>query len=938
MVDRLHGPVGPSGLRGRARECALLEDVVAAVRRGDSRSLVLRGEAGIGKTALLEHLIASASASGLTVVQAVGVESEMELAYAGLHQLCGPLIDRVETLPAPQRQAMETVFGRRAGGAPDRFLVGLAVLNLFAAVAEERPLLCVVDDAQWLDQSSALTLAFVARRLLAEPVGIVFGTRAPGEALRHMPELEVAGVRNGDARALLSSAVPFRLDERVRDRIVAETRGNPLALLELPRGLTAAELAGGFGLVAGHALSGRIEESFARRLDAVSDGARRLLLVAAAEPLGDPLLLWRAAERLGIEPAEAEATQRDELLMIAERVTFRHPLVRSAVYRSAAVDDRRAVHLALAQATDREVDPDRRAWHLAAAAAGPDEDVASELEHSAGRAQARGGLAAAAALLQRAVAVTGDPARRADRALAAADASLQAGGFDVASQLLATAEVGPLDELQQARLELLQGRMALLSTFGSDAPPLLLKAAQRLERLDVELARDTYLDAWGAALLAGHLSPPGGLLDVSRAARSAPRPDGVARASDLLLDGLATVIADGPAAAAPLLAEATRRFADDRFPTEASLRWGWLSVVPTYVLWDEQSTYAICLRQLEAVRHAGGLARLPLDLATLALLAVRCGDFAGAEEAIAEADALAEATGVGMGARSAMTLAAFRGHDAEARALIDSVGREASAAGQGIVLELTEWLHAVLCNGLGRYRETIAAARHTSGDGPDERYVQRTFQLGAVGAWTAVELLEAATRSVDPQLARIALERIDAATAFAGTDSALGILARSRALVAEGDGAERLYREAIERLGRTRLRPELARAHLLYGEWLRRERRRVDAREQLRTAHEMLVAIGMEAFAERARKELQACGEKVRRRTVETRDDLTAQERQIARLARDGLSNPEIGDRLFLSPRTVEWHLHNVFTKLGIRSRHELPESLAGPGSRLVPA
>src|SRR5215204_1181819 len=404
MGGRSREPAGRAGLRGRGSECALLDELVAAIRRGESQSLVLRGEAGIGKTALLEYLIDSAPDA--TIVRAVGVQSDMELPYAALHQLCGPLLDRLQALPAPQRRAMEIVFGVTAGEAPDRFLVGLAVLSLFSEVAEQRPLLCVVDDAQWLDQASALTLAFVARRLLAEPVAIIFAAREPGEELQHVSELEVFGVHDSDARALLSSAVRFKLDERVRDRIIAETRGNPLALLELPRGLTARQLAGGFGLLGAQALTGRIEESFVRRLEPLADDARRLLLLAAAEPVGDPLLLWRAAERLGLRPEAAEAAEADELLAIGERVTFRHPLVRSAVYRSSAAEDRRAVHLALAEATDREVDPDSRAWHLAAAAAAPDEQVAVELERSAGRAQARGGLAAAAAFLERSVALT----------------------------------------------------------------------------------------------------------------------------------------------------------------------------------------------------------------------------------------------------------------------------------------------------------------------------------------------------------------------------------------------------------------------------------------------------------------------------------------------------------------------------------------------------
>jgi DNA-binding CsgD family transcriptional regulator len=922
IENRLREPRRHAGLRGRASECALLDDLLAALRRGESRSLVLRGEAGIGKTALLRHLVASAS--DLTVVEAPGVESEMELAYASLHQLCSPLLHLLARIPDPQSDALRTVFGLILPAVPDRFLVGLATLSLFSAAAEERPLLCVVDDAQWLDRASALTLGFVVRRLVADRVGVVFGAREPGVEIRDVTQLEVDGLPSADARALLDSALPGKLDERIRDRTVAETRGNPLALLELPRGLTPTELAGGLGLQLAQPLSGRLEQSFVRRVETLSDEARLVLLVAAAEPTGDPLLLLRACQQLGIGFAAVDA-ETDGLLKIGERVTFRHPLVRSAVYRSATIQQRRTVHLALATATDRTADPDRRAWHLAAAAPQPDEEVALELERSAGRAQARGGFAAASAFLQRAVALTSDPRRRVDRALAAAEANLQAGQFDAARSLVSTAETAALGEAERARVELLHGQLALFSTLGSQAPPLLLKAARRLERVDARLARDTYLDAWGAALLSGRLTTRVGLLEVSRAARSAPRPTGPPRPSDLLLDSLSTLITDGRTAAAPLLEEATRTFAEDPGATEASRRWGWLTVVPTYALWDEKSAYAICVGQLDAVRDAGALARLQLELATFDLLAVRCGDFDSAEAAIEEADALSRATGAGMASASAMRLAAFRGSE-EAWALIESVRQEAYAAGQGVIVELTEWLLAVLYNGVGRYREAVDAARTAAEVHPGEVFVS---------AWTAMELLEAAIRSDNPQVAGIAFERIFAATAFSRTDSAQGVLARSRALLAEGEVAERWYRDAIERLSRSLLRPELARAHLLYGEWLRRENRRVDAREQLRTAYDQLTAIGMQAFAERARVELQATGESVRKRTVETRDDLTAQERQIAKLARAGLSNPDIGARLFLSPRTVEWHLHNVFTKLGIRSRRELSSAL--PGSDLHP-
>ena len=908
-------------LRGRASECALLDDLVSSVRRGESRSLVLRGEAGIGKTALLEYLIASAS--DLAVVRAVGVESEMELAFASLHQLCGPLLDRLDRLPAPQRQAMEIVFGMSSGGAPDRFLVGLAVLSLFAAVAEERPLLCVVDDAQWLDQTSGQTLAFVARRLLAEPVGIVFGAREPGQELRQVPELEVQGVHNGDARALLSSAVRFKLDEAVRDRIVAETRGNPLALLELPHGLTPAQLAGGFGLLGAHALTGRIEESFVRRLELLSDDARRLLLVAAAEPVGDPLLLWRAAGRLGIGPADAEAAEAEGLLAIGGRVTFRHPLVRSAMYRSAAAEDRRAVHLALAEATDRETDPDRRAWHLAAAAAGPDEQVALELERSAGRAQARGGLAAAAAFLRRAVALTTDPARRAVRALDAAQASLLAGEFDAALGLAATAGAGPLDEFQRALVDQLRAHVTFAAGLWSDAPPLLLKAARRLESFDLDLARETYLTAWGAAGLAEDVAARDVLVEICRAVRALPRPPGAPRPRDLMLDGFALLITEGHAAAAPTLQRAVLAVAN--LPVEDVLRWGWMTVGASAAVWDHEGWLASCTRQVQVVRDAGALAALPIHLTYLGMAIVWTGDFAGTASLIAEIDSVAAVTGSRFPPYTLLRLRALQGREGAASAAIASAIEQ--FGGQGTTALRAYWAAAVLYNGLARYDEAASAARRATTDALNHW----------IPTWVLPELVEAAARGGDAELARDALERLAKTTQPCGTEFALGIEARCRALLSSGPAADELYREAIERLKRTRLRPEVARAHLLYGEWLRRENRRVDAREQLRIAYEMLDAIGMEAFAERARRELQTTGEKVRKRTVETRDDLTAQEQQIARLARDGLSNPEIAARLFLSSRTVEWHLRNVFTKLGIRSRRGLANALGGPDTQLIP-
>jgi DNA-binding NarL/FixJ family response regulator len=924
MVGGLHGPVGPTGLRGRASECAQLDELVSAIRRGDSRSLVLRGEAGIGKTALLEYLVARAS--DLTVVRAVGVQSDMELPFASLHQLCGPLLERLDTLPAPQRQAMETVFGLSAGMAPDRFLVGLAVLSLFSDAAEHRPLLCVIDDAQWLDHASALTLAFVARRLLAEPVGIVFAAREPGEELQHVPELTVLGVRIGDARALLSSAVQFRLDPRIRDRIVAETHGNPLALLELPRGLTARQLAGGFGLVEAQGLAGRIEESFVRRVEALSDDARRLLLVAAAEPVGDPLLLLAAAERLEIAVSAVDA-ETDGLLSLGERVTFRHPLVRSAVYRTATREQRREVHLALAEATDGSVDPDRRAWHLATAAAGPDESIAAALEQSAGRAQARGGLAAAAAFLHRSVVLSADPEQRVRRALAAAQASLHAGIYEGGLELLALVEGSTPDALQQARAEWLRGQIAFASSMGSAAPPLLLDAARRLERLDPELARETYLDAWGAAFFAGRFASAGSLADVARAARSAPRPTGPVRPSDLLLDGLATVVTEGLAAAAPLLRQTSAIFADQASPPQENFRWGWLTTNPPNLVWDEDSWHAISARNLKEARDAGALARLPIDLADWGIFCASCGDFGAAAAAIAEADAITTATGTYIAPYAQLLLSALRGHG-DAVPLIEATIRDAETGGQGLSVTWAVWVSAILFNGLGRYDRALAWA---------QRAAEETPQLQHSG-WALLELIEAAVHLGKPDVAGGALERVMAATAPSSTDWGRGIQARCQALLSEGESAERLHREAIERLARTRRRPDLARARLLYGEWLRRENRRIDARVQLRVAHDEFASIGMEGFGERARGELLATGEKVPKRTVATRDVLTPQERQIARLAREGLSNPDIGARLFLSPRTVEWHLRNAFSKLGIHSRRELAEVLSSSGSELITA
>jgi DNA-binding CsgD family transcriptional regulator len=916
---------GPASvLHGRRSEREALERLLGAVRGGQSRVLVVCGEPGVGKTALVESALGSAS--GFRVVRAVGVESEMELAFAALQQLCAPMLARLDRLPVPQQDALGVAFGLRAGDAPDRFLVGLAVLSLLAEAAEEQPLLCVVDDAQWLDRASAQALVFVARRLLAESVALVLVTRDLSEALTGFQALVVEGLQDGDARALLGSVLRVPLDERVRERIVAETRGNPLALLELPRGLTPGELAGGFGLLDAPGLSGRIEDSFRRRLAGLPADTQRLLLVAAAEPVGDPVLVWRAAGELGI--GVHAATDTDGLLTLGTRVTFRHTLVRSAVYRAASPEERQAVHRALADATDPAVDPDRRAWHLAQATAGFDEDVASELERSAGRAQARGGLAAAAAFLERACALTPEPSHRARRALAAAQAKHQAGAFDAAHRLVAIAESGPLNELQRAQVELLRSQIEFAVNRGRDAPPLLLKAAKRLEPLDICLARVTYLEALSAAISAGRLGARDGVRKTADAARRAPPSPEPQRASELLLDGLAVLHTEGYAAGTPMLKRALRAFRGDELSSEEGIRWLWLACRTAMDLWDDESWFVLSVRQIQLARDAGALAVLPLALNLRAGIHLFAGQFAAAETLSEEAHAVSDAIANPHVPHARLFLAAWRGQQAETSRLIAAGDRDATARGEGRTIGVGKYATAVLYNGLARYDDALTAARQAT------EYPQDL----AFFAWGLVELIEAAVRSGEPDLAADRLRRLSELTRISGTDWALGVEARSRALLTEGEAAETLYNQAIEALARTHVRVELARTHLLYGESLRRERRRLEAREQLRTAHELFTEFGMEAFAERARVELEATGEHARKRTVETRDDLTPQEAQVSRRAADGATNQEIAAQLFISPSTVDYHLRKAFRKLGVKSRHQLKQHLFQPRAPTEPA
>jgi DNA-binding CsgD family transcriptional regulator len=905
---------------GRTIEREYLDRLFENVRAGQSQVVVIRGEAGLGKTALLRHAVGQAS--GFKVAQIAAIESEMELPFAGLHQLCAPMLSQIDTLPEPQREALGIAFGLCVGNAPDPFLVALAALSLLAQIAEEQPLLCVVDDAQWLDAASAQILGFVARRLLAESIGMVFAVREPGDEreLARLPRLRLTGLDDKDAHALLASVVSGLLDASVRDRIVAETRGNALAIIEMARGMTSAELAGGFALPDAGDVPAQIEQHYRQLIDQLPATTQQLMLLAAADPVGDATLLWRAALQLGLALESAEPAAAAGLLEVGARVRFRHPLVRSAVYRSAPPAARRAVHEALATATDPDTDPDRRAWHRAHAATSPDEAVAAELIDSAGRAQRRGGVAAAAAFLERSVTFTADPGERAYRALAAARAKFEAADFASARSLLALADAGPLDELGRAKLQRLRAQIAFDLRRGSDAPALLLSAARRLERLDGELARETYLEALLSVIYAATLARGTDASTVATAALSAPLGSAPVTSRQLLLRGLAMRVTEGYAAAAPALRDALVAYHAEEH------RLDWLSVaynIAAMELWDDSAWLELASGQAELARTTGTLVLLPYALDYLAGFHVHAGDLSFADGLLEESRSL------DLGSRAetlpyiALRLAAWRGQQSTVSELVEVMRHGARERGEGCAIAAADYSAAILHNGLGQYELAATAAWKAAAS--DEL---------ATSTWSLYELIEAASRSGQRGVASEAMDHLAEHTRASGTAWAQGTEARSRALVEVGKAAEGLYREAIEWLGRTQMAAHLARARLTYGEWLRREGRRVDAREQLRDAHRAFSMIGAAGFADRAERELQATGETVRKRRADATDELTPQQLRVAQLARSGRTNSEIAAELFLSPRTVEWHLRQVFSKLGIRSRMGLHDALPGPIGR----
>jgi AAA ATPase domain len=751
-------------LRGRQRERAALGQLLSDVRSGRSRVLVLRGEPGIGKTALLEDLCARAD--DVVLVRGAGVESEAELAFAGLHQMCSQMIEeKLDLLPDPQREAIRIAFGESRGGPPNPFLLGLAVLNRLADAAQERPVLCVVDDAQWLDRATAQTLAFVARHLDAEAVGIVFAVREPIEQFDGLPELIISGLAPEDARELLGTAVTTSVNQAVRERFIAETRGNPLALLELSRGLTAAERQDAFGRHDSRGLWVRLEESFQRRVEGLSADARMLLLIAAAEPAGDPALFWRAADLLGVPRDAADSVAECGLLQVGVKVEFRHPLVRSAVYRLAALSARRSVHGVLAEVTDPELDPDRRAWHLAFAASGPDEQVAVELERSADRAQARGGYAAEAAFLERALTLTADFDRRAARALAAARARLAAGEPRTARDLLSISERGPLDELGSVQLGVLRARIAFALGRGGDAPALLLTAAQSLEPLDPIGARDAYLDAASAVWFAGRFAKDTQLRDVAVAARGIAWPD-TPGPRDLLLRAFATLILDGYAAAAPLWQQAVAALRDGEFSGH-DLRWLVLGTELAVTRWDEDAWDELSERDLRLARETGAMDVLPVVLTNRACAHVLAGELAAAASLVEEIEVACEATGIPVPPYAAVAAAVFGPPD-DAFTLIDGTLQAATDRGEGRAVMFIQFQKALMCNALGRYEDAWTAAASA--------YADPSFYSTEILS----ELIESAARAGCPERTAGALEYLREAASSAGTDWVLGVAVSPR--------------------------------------------------------------------------------------------------------------------------------------------------------------
>jgi DNA-binding CsgD family transcriptional regulator len=913
-------------LLNREQERQFVDGLLADARAGQGGALVLRGDPGIGLTTLLEY--AGVAASDMRVTRVPGVETEFHLPFAGVQQLCAPLLEGLDAIPDRQRAALESALGLNGGDSPDLFLVGLAVLTLLGNAVGDEPCLYLFDDAQWLDEASVEAIAFVARRLDAEPIAFLFGVHEPTVSrvpLDGISDFRVAGLAADDSRELLRRVVAGPLDVSVRDRLVAETEGNPLALVELPAGLTSDQFAGVATLPETLPLGVRLEQYFLNRFRQLPADTKPLLLLLAVEPAVDPNVFWLAAANLGISAEAAGPAVDAGLLKINPRVQFRHALMRLAISADASALDLQRAHRAYVDVIDPDVDPDRRVWHRAGASSRPDEAIAYELEVSAARAKGRGDNRAAAGLLQRASALTPDPGRRGGRMLAGAQAELAGANAGRATALLVQATTLPLSDLERVQAARLRASIGFALGQGADSAAMLLEAARALESLDVRAAREAHLEALEASVYSGRYGNGGAIRRAAEAARAAPRAPEPETAADLLLDGVAELLLGDRARGLPLVQQAIEAL--KRTP---ELRWQAFGCLAAMEIWDDAGLHTLATTQLALAREAAALTPLTLALDQIAGSDnVVSGQFAVAEANFDEARELAQAMGEAGNAShasaGALIVSAWRGRTPEARDRAEANMRDAITRGLGRYVTLAQYATAVLENGLGHYEEALSAARFAA---QDQALYVSTFALP--------ELVEAAVRCGEYDLAVATVEQLADRT-LSGTEWARGMLDRSQALVSSYGEAEPLYRAAIRHLQISRARPHLGRAHLLYGEWLRRQGRRRDARVQLRTAHEMFRFMGAEAFGERAHLELVATGERVRRRQVGTEDLLTPQEARIARLVAEGASNPEIAGQLFISPRTVEYHLHKVFRKMGVGSRADLMRFPLDPEERKLP-
>lgn len=904
-------------LVGRRTERAALDGLLAAVRSGHSATLVITGEAGIGKTALVDHAVSSAT--DIHVTSVVGVESEVELAFAGVHQLLAPMLERLPALPLRQREALRAAFGLVDDGTPDRFLVGAGILTLLTAAAKDGPILCVVDDAHWLDRASADALAFACRRFAADPIGVIFAARdleGRIEPLVGLPELRVRGLAEDDARELLTSRAPGPIADKVRDEILFAAGGNPLAIEELPAALTATELDGTDFLLGPIPLKGRLEEHFRRQIDSLPAETRSLLLLAAInDPRCDPELFWTAADRAGKVAEHLAPAERIRLVRSGSRVVFRHPLIRSAVYTGATTVERRRAHQILGEAADPERDPDLRAWHLGAASVGADDARAAELESAAARSIRRGGYTGAAAFLKRAAQLTSEPPARAERYLAAAELELAGGAPEAAEQLVSSAKKESSDGRRRARAERLLGMVAF-DLGRMDAPVTLVRAATAYEPLDARLARDTHLEAMGAAYYFGTFAGRTSIVDAARAALAAPKASGDPTPTDLLLEGLASESLGAFRRGGEVLREAMLAL---RGSEDVRLL-GWACVAAVR-LWDNDMLRQFATRMASIARESGALTVLPLSLVNLAFAEVIQGRFEASTALMNEVKQIAAATGSARAyvkhAPAELLVEAWRGGASRFQLLSEAAIADARTRGEGALVSHADHARAVLELGLGNYAQALVAAQSACND-------QSTFSIHALP-----ELVDAAVRCGDLATATSACDRLSETVAPSRKPLGLGLEARSRALLTEGGAAEELHREAIRHLELADATPQRACALLVYGEWLRRRRRRKDARAPLTTAAEMFDAIGARAFGDRARAELRATGEVARPRKQKVSHSLTTQETMIAQMVADGASNPDVALRLSISRKTVESHLNKIFRKLGVSSRTQLASALA---------